>query len=166
MRPPEESNGWDDIHLWYQIFRDLSDIQRTCRVRLQLPSDGITSEEIEVIADAAELIRGERRIQGEIKIHLRAQVPDAAKALTDNPVDIECSHPDCVESFEIFGSSISLPVIVGGRGLVPSNLDEALAEAANGAEKVTVIYDGSVGELYQRYLPTSNQNGDKELTTP
>jgi len=162
----EDLEGSEKIRFWYEIFRDLSDIQRACRVRLELPNDGITGDEIQVIADAAELIRGERRIQGEIKMHLLAQVPDAAKVLTDEPVDVECSHPDCVESFEIFGCPISLPVIIGGRGVVPSNLDEALAEAATGAEKVTVIYDGSVGELYQRYIPSSDQNGDREMTTP
>lgn len=162
----EDLEAREKIRLSYEIFRDLSDIQNACRVRLELPEDGIAGDEIQVIADAAELIRGERRIQGEIKMHLLAQVPDAAKVLTDEPVDVECYHPDCIESFEIFGCPISLPVIIGGRGVVPSNLDEVRAEAATGAEKVTLIYDGSVGELYQRYIPLSDQNGDREMTTP
>lgn len=162
----EDPSTCDTIRFWHRIYQDLSDIQKAIGRPLAMPDDGVTDAECQVIADAAELIRGERRIQGEIKVHLLAQVPDATKVLTDEPIDIECSHPDCAEAFELFGVPISLPVVVGGRGLVPSNLDDAMAEAANGAEKVTVIYDGSIGELYQRYLPPSGQNGDTEMTPP
>lgn len=160
----KEPSMCDVIQFWHQIHQDLSDIQRAAYVRLQLPEE-VTNDECQVIADAAALIRGERHITGEIKMHVLPQAQDAAKILTDKPVDFECSSPHFKESFEIFGVPISLSVVVGGRGVVPSNIKEALAEAAKGAETVIVRYDGSVGELYQRYIPRSLQTDKEEMKT-
>lgn len=153
------------IRFGYRFFVDLSDIQKECCIRLQMPENGVTDEEYENITDVASLIRGERCIMDEITMTVPPQFPDTAKFLTDKPVDFECSGPDFKESFEIFGVPISLPVVVEGRGVVLSNLEEARADVERGADTISLRYDGSVGELYQRYIPRSPQTDKEEMKT-
>lgn len=166
LRPPEESDGWDEIHLWYHIFKDLSDIQRARRIRLELPSDGITAEEIQTIANAAAFIRGEIRITGEVRAQVFAQRPGASAFLTPEPIDHVFPYPVHNETFPVLGVPITIHYVLGVRKAVPSNIEEALTEAARGAETVTLIYDGTVGELYERYLPNPPQRTGEEMTPP
>lgn len=160
----KEPSMCDFIRFWHQIHQDLSDIQRAAYVRLRLPEE-VTKDECQVIADAAALIRGERHFTGEITMPVLLQFPDAARILTNKPVNFEYFGPDFKESFEIFGVLISLPVVVGGRGVVLSNLEEARADVERGADTISLRYDGSVGELYQRYIPRSPQTDKEEMKT-
>lgn len=167
LRPPEGSDGWDDIHFWYRFFTDLSEIQTKRRLRLQIPKDGITDDDVQNIADAANLLRGRRRNESsKLTLTLRREGLDATKILSSEPMTFQLNAQELVETFEIFGHSVLIPFVLEIQDGVPANLEEARAQFENGADTIIVRYDGSVGELYQRYLPSSNQNGNREMTAP
>lgn len=162
QKVPEAS---DLIRSRYRYFRDLSEILGAIPVALVIPKEGIRANDLQNIADAAKLIR-EGRKGGILTLPLRVDEVDMAKMLGDEPMFIRLTSPEMVETFEIFGQRVPIPYALEGHRVVPANLAEARAELERGAETVTVIYDGSVGELYQRYLPNPPQRGDQEMTPP
>ena len=166
IRPPEGSNGWGEIHFWYRVFTDLSEIQIKRRLRLQIPEEGITDDDIQNIADAASLLRGRRNKSSTLTFTLRREGLDATKILSSEPMTFQFTAQELVETFEIFGHSVPIPFMLEVQEGVPANLEEARAQLESGADSIIVRYDGSVGELYQRYLPPASRNGDTEMTTP
>ncbi|MEN6519232.1 MAG: SIR2 family protein [Methanospirillum sp.] len=162
----EDPSMGEMIRFWHQFYQDLSNIQGVYGKPIRVPEEGITEEDCQVIATASKLITEGRKGSGELTLTLRREGLDATKILSHEPVTLRVTNPKMVETFDIFGEKILIPFALEGHGLVPANLEEASAELKSEAETIIVRYDGSVGELFQRYLPPSNQNGDREMTNP
>jgi hypothetical protein len=153
------------IRLWYRFFVDLSDIQKKCQVKLQIPDDGITEDDIRNIADAAALIRGWRRYSGELTLTLDIKNSNISQVLTKEPLYIRNSATPFIETFEIFKNQVPVPYFLDARGVVLSNLEEARAEVEKGADTIILRYDGSVGTIFQRSLPYPPHEGNEEMKT-
>jgi len=153
------------IRLWYRFFVDLSDIQKKCQVKLQIPDDGITEDDIRNIADAAALIRGWRRFSGELTLTLDMKNSNISQVLTKEPLFIRNSATPFIETFEIFKDQVPVPYFLDARGVVLSNLEEARAEVEKGANTIILRYDGSVGTIFQRNLPYPPHEGNEEMKT-
>lgn len=154
---------WSQIHFWYRFFSDLSEIQKKCCMRLPIPKDGFPDDDLQNIADAAALLKGWRKSTGDLTLHVGTKGFDVASVLTTKPMMIRCHGPTLIETFEIFGIQVPIPFYLDGRGVVLSNLEEARAEVERGADRITLRYDGSVGNLFQRYAPLPPDDSNKEM---
>lgn len=149
----EVADSWTEIHFWYRFLTDLSEIQTKRRVRLPIPEDGFTYEDAQNIADAANLLRGFRKGSGAITLTVGVEGCDIDKVLTTEPMLLRRTGPDLIEIFDIFGIPVPVPYYEEARGIILSNLEEARAAFERGEEWITLSYDGSTGQILQRYPP-------------
>jgi hypothetical protein len=163
--PHNEQELCSMIRFWYRFFVDLSDIQKKCQIKLQIPDDGITEDDIRNIADAAALIRGWRKISGELTLTLDMKNSNNTKVLTKEPLFIRSSGTPFIETFEIFKDQVSVPYFLDIRGVVLSNLEEARAEIKKGVDTIILRYDASVGDIFQRCLPYPPHERNEEITS-
>ena len=160
-----ESEICDVIPIWYSFYVDLSTIQRECRVRLLIPEEGFTKDDLQNIDEAVALLKGGRKGAGDLTLHVGTKGFDVASVLTTEPMMIRCHDPTLIQTFEIFGVQVVVPFVLEGRGVVLSNLKEARAEMESGADTITLRYDGSIGDIFQRCLPHPPQDEKEEMKT-
>ena len=162
----EDPDSVELIRYWHRFFSTLSIVQRDLGIRLQLPEE-LSELDHETVAILDAILEGKQRIT-ELTLHVITGSPDSKRFLTDKPVDLEIEHPDFHEDFVIFGTRITVPFLIEAKQVVPTNIHEAIEDAARGAENVALHYDGSVGELVLKFPRRTQQvfesGGVKQMT--
>lgn len=152
--PPnsEIPSDFPQIHNINQFYTDLSQIQRGLKVRLSIP-DEITSEDQVDIRKLASFLCGEKQKIPWIQTTIRLTTENPPCLLDGETLTLEGPGPEGTWVFHIFGKDFEVPYRIEGSDMQFEDIDTIQKQIDQGIRELKVIMKSKTEHLFALYNP-------------
>ena len=151
---PDSKNSADaqQVHALYQMYTDLSDVQKILKLKFSLP-ETITQEDCNNLRNLVKFIRGDwvpiktlPTTFGNTK-----QIHDLVSENKPAPFRIEGIGEALFDKCQLFGKEIRVHFIIEGSNVVIANVDKVLAEIKRGEKQLHLVWKSNTGDFYKKF---------------
>lgn len=142
------------IHALYQLYTDLSDIQRILRLKIHLPST-LSPEECRTIQYLAAFVRG-RCEKVDLLPTTIGNTDQMRKIVAINepaPFRIEGEDDRLKDKYELFGRTLIVPFVLEGSNVIIANVEEVQEEIKRGETELHLNWKSVTGEFCKKFNP-------------